>query len=96
MLSLDRRAAGGQALCRLQFSQGQLNTFLRHVSYVFLDRDVVINRKSPEGEYVDCWNGFDILSGVETAIATLNRSGRRVLSFPTNAELLSTFTRAHR
>jgi D-glycero-D-manno-heptose 1,7-bisphosphate phosphatase len=62
-----------------QSAQDQLNTFSEQVRYVFLDRDGVINRKRPEGEYVDCWNRFDILSGVETAIAALNRSGRRVI-----------------
>jgi D-glycero-D-manno-heptose 1,7-bisphosphate phosphatase len=62
-----------------QSSQGQLNAFSQRVRYVFLDRDGVINRKRPEGEYVDCWNRFDILSGVESAIATLNHSGRRVI-----------------
>ena len=51
----------------------------RDVRYVFLDRDGVINRKAPEGKYVAHWNELHILPGVETAIATLNRSGRRVI-----------------
>jgi D-glycero-D-manno-heptose 1,7-bisphosphate phosphatase len=45
---------------------------------VFLDRDGVINRKAPEGDYVAHWAEFDILPGVAQAIAALNRSGRRV------------------
>jgi D-glycero-D-manno-heptose 1,7-bisphosphate phosphatase len=49
------------------------------VQYVFVDRDGVINRKLPEGEYIGCWNDFHLLPGVESAIATLNRSGCRVI-----------------
>jgi D-glycero-D-manno-heptose 1,7-bisphosphate phosphatase len=49
------------------------------IQYVFLDRDGVINRKPPEGEYVGDWDHFHLLSGVEAAIAQLNHSGRRVL-----------------
>lgn len=50
-----------------------------HVEYVFLDRDGVINRKLPEGEYVSSWKQFHLLPGAEAAIAALNRSGRRVI-----------------
>ncbi|MGB9029635.1 MAG: HAD family hydrolase [Acidobacteriaceae bacterium] len=46
---------------------------------VFLDRDGVINRKPPEGAYVSQWDDFHFLPGAESAIATLNRSGRRVI-----------------
>jgi D-glycero-D-manno-heptose 1,7-bisphosphate phosphatase len=49
------------------------------VRYVFLDRDGVINRKPPEGEYISDWSRMQILPGVETAIAKLNRSDRRVI-----------------
>ncbi len=49
------------------------------VTTVFLDRDGIINRKPPEGEYVGYWRDFHLLLGVETAIAQLNRSGRRVI-----------------
>ena len=49
------------------------------IQYVFLDRDGVINRKPPEGEYVGDWDHFHLLFGVEAAIAQLNRSGRRVV-----------------
>jgi D-glycero-D-manno-heptose 1,7-bisphosphate phosphatase len=45
---------------------------------VFLDRDGVINRKPPEGEYISTWTAFELLPGVENAIAILNRSGRNV------------------
>ena len=49
------------------------------VANVFLDRDGVINRKAPEGEYITRWSEMEILPGVEEAIAALNRSGRRVM-----------------
>lgn len=49
------------------------------IQYVFLDRDGVINRKAPEGVYVFHWRDFHLLPGVESAIASLNRSGRRVI-----------------
>lgn len=50
-----------------------------NVQYVFLDRDGVINRKLPEGEYVSAWHHFHLLPGAEEAIAALNRSGRVVI-----------------
>jgi D-glycero-D-manno-heptose 1,7-bisphosphate phosphatase len=49
------------------------------IRYVFLDRDGVINRKSPEGAYIGQWTDFHFLPGAESAIATLNRSSRRVI-----------------
>lgn len=50
-----------------------------NIQYVFLDRDGVINRKLPEGEYVSAWQHFHLLPGAEEAIAALNRSGRVVI-----------------
>lgn len=49
------------------------------IRYVFLDRDGVINRKAPEGKYISRWSDFHLIPGVGAAIATLNRSGRRVI-----------------
>jgi D-glycero-D-manno-heptose 1,7-bisphosphate phosphatase len=46
---------------------------------VFLDRDGVIGRKPPEGEYLSEWESFHTLPGAENAVASLNRSGRRVI-----------------
>jgi D-glycero-D-manno-heptose 1,7-bisphosphate phosphatase len=46
---------------------------------VFLDRDGVINRKMPEGQYVTGWQHFELLPGVPEAIARLNQAGLRVL-----------------
>lgn len=52
---------------------------LKTARNIFLDRDGVINRKPPEGQYIAHWSSFQILPGVEAAIASLNRSGRRVI-----------------
>lgn len=49
------------------------------IQYVFLDRDGVINRKAAEGQYIGHWSKFELLPGVEAAIAALNRSSRRVI-----------------
>jgi D-glycero-D-manno-heptose 1,7-bisphosphate phosphatase len=51
----------------------------RPLQTIFLDRDGVINRKLPEGEYVSSWDRFTLLPGVADAIARLNRAGLRVL-----------------
>ena len=48
-------------------------------STIFLDRDGVLNRKLPEGEYVSSWERFELLPGVDQAIAQLNRAGLLVL-----------------
>src|SRR5688572_5544379 len=48
---------------------------LRPVRAVFLDRDGVINRKQPEGEYVTCWEEFEILDGALEAIKLVNEAG---------------------
>jgi len=58
---------------------GQQTISFPNIHCVFLDRDGVINRKPPEGEYIHGWPSFRILSGVESAIASLNRSGHLVL-----------------
>jgi D-glycero-D-manno-heptose 1,7-bisphosphate phosphatase len=46
---------------------------------VFLDRDGVINRKAPEGQYVTRWEDFHVLPGVVEGITLLNRSGYCVI-----------------
>jgi D-glycero-D-manno-heptose 1,7-bisphosphate phosphatase len=45
----------------------------------FLDRDGVINRKAPEGQYVTRWEEVEFLPGVASAISMLNRAGFRVI-----------------
>jgi D-glycero-D-manno-heptose 1,7-bisphosphate phosphatase len=49
------------------------------IKFVFLDRDGVINRKAPDGEYATSWQDIQILSGAERAIALLNLAGRKVI-----------------
>lgn len=49
------------------------------IKFVFLDRDGVINRKAPDGEYVTSWEDIRILPGVERAIGLLNRASRKVI-----------------
>lgn len=46
---------------------------------VFFDRDGVINRKAPEGQYVTKWEQLQFLPGVAQGIAALNRAGFRVI-----------------
>jgi len=46
---------------------------------IFLDRDGVINKKMPEGNYVRAIEDFQLLPGVAEAIAALNRAGMRVI-----------------
>ena len=57
---------------RRSFSPSALQT-------VFLDRDGVLNRKLPEGEYVSAWEHFHLLPGAAEAIGKLKRAGLRVL-----------------
>jgi D-glycero-D-manno-heptose 1,7-bisphosphate phosphatase len=49
-----------------------------NIAYVFLDRDGVLNR-TLVGSYVVSWEQFEVLPGVEQAVAQLNRSGRKVI-----------------
>lgn len=45
----------------------------------FLDRDGVINRKAPEGQYVTRWEDFEFLPRVAEAIALLECAGFSVI-----------------
>lgn len=45
---------------------------------VFLDRDGVINRKAPEGDYIKTWRELEFMPGVVRAVASLNHSGYQV------------------
>jgi D-glycero-D-manno-heptose 1,7-bisphosphate phosphatase len=49
------------------------------VTFVFLDRDGVLNRKPPPGKYVTCWAEFELLPGVEQALSRINRSDRKAI-----------------
>jgi D-glycero-D-manno-heptose 1,7-bisphosphate phosphatase len=46
---------------------------------VFLDRDGVINRKPPEGDYVERWEQFEFLPGAIAALAALSSAGIRTI-----------------
>lgn len=46
---------------------------------VFLDRDGVINKKMPEGQYVTRWEDLQFLPGVANAITALKKAGFRVI-----------------
>ncbi len=48
------------------------------VRTVFLDRDGVLNRKAPEGEYVSRWDLFHPLPGAVEAVRRLNEAGLKV------------------
>lgn len=41
----------------------------------FLDRDGVLNRKAPEGQYVTRWEEMEFLPGVREAVRLLNQAG---------------------
>lgn len=45
---------------------------------VFLDRDGVINKKMPEGDYVKNWDEFEFLPGAIEAVKLLNQNGYQV------------------
>ncbi len=45
------------------------------IQTVFLDRDGVLNRKAPEGEYVSRWDLFHPLPGAIQAVRRLNEAG---------------------
>jgi D-glycero-D-manno-heptose 1,7-bisphosphate phosphatase len=49
------------------------------VRYVFLDRDGVLNRKLPEGNYVTDWGQFQWLPGAVEAVARMNGVGMTVI-----------------
>ncbi len=51
---------------------------IKDVRTVFLDRDGVLNRKAPEGEYVARWDLFHPLPGAFDAVSRLNRAGLKV------------------
>jgi len=46
---------------------------------VFLDRDGVINRKAPEGQYVTRWEDMEFLAGSHDAVRLFNDAGFLVI-----------------
>jgi D-glycero-D-manno-heptose 1,7-bisphosphate phosphatase len=51
----------------------------RKIKTVFLDRDGVINRKRPEGDYVKCWEEFEFLPQAPEALKLLKEAGLRLI-----------------
>jgi D-glycero-D-manno-heptose 1,7-bisphosphate phosphatase len=45
---------------------------------IFLDRDGVINRKAPGGEYISKWADFQFLPGVFAAVLKLSQAGFKI------------------
>lgn len=52
---------------------------MAHIATIFLDRDGVINRNRPQGDYVKSWEEFQFLPGARRAIAWLTKAGFRLL-----------------
>lgn len=52
--------------------------FLAPKKVVFLDRDGVINKKMPEGDYVKRWSEFQFLPGVIEALRALTEKGYQI------------------
>lgn len=49
------------------------------MSAIFLDRDGVVIRKAPEGDYVKDWSEVEFLPGSLEAIAAFTKLGRKVI-----------------
>jgi D-glycero-D-manno-heptose 1,7-bisphosphate phosphatase len=77
---MERDALAHSALlCDAGTVDSELQILRKTLSYVFLDRDGVINRKLPEGHYVTNPEALTLAPGAAAAIARLNRSGLKVL-----------------
>ena len=68
-----------QARYHSRVTASHASTNWSNLSTVFLDRDGVLNKKAPEGEYVARWKDFQILDGVIEALGRLRRSGLRTI-----------------
>lgn len=52
---------------------------IKKYKVIFLDRDGVINKKAPEGDYIKSWKEFHFLEKVPEAIHIFNDLGFRVI-----------------
>jgi histidinol-phosphate phosphatase family protein len=52
--------------------------FLTERKIVFLDRDGVINKKAPEGDYIKSWREFEFLPGSLEALEILSKKGAEI------------------
>jgi D-glycero-D-manno-heptose 1,7-bisphosphate phosphatase len=50
-----------------------------NVDTVFLDRDGVVNRKAPEGDYIKHWGEFEFLPGAKEALRFLTEANKRLI-----------------
>ena len=75
----DSELAAPAALCDPVHVPRVKRDLRESVRFVFLDRDGVINRKMPEGEWVTTPAQFEMLDGSAAAIAALNRLGTRII-----------------
>lgn len=57
---------------------GSTEKFLEERKIVFLDRDGVINKKAPEGDYVKNWKEFEFLPGSVEALEILSKKGAEI------------------
>jgi D-glycero-D-manno-heptose 1,7-bisphosphate phosphatase len=71
--------AGQRALCHALSVPNLPQSLSERIRFVFLDRDGVINRKMPEGQWVTSPAQVEMLEGAAAAIAKLNRLGIRVI-----------------
>ena len=71
----DHRYYGVGSLNRLSTTE----TFLRREPAVILDRDGVLNRKPPQGDYVRSWNDWQWCEGSLEALRLLREAGHRCL-----------------
>lgn len=53
--------------------------FVNHQRTIFLDRDGVINKKMPEGDYVKNWDEFEFLPGAVEALKLLQDNDFKIL-----------------
>ena len=55
------------------------NAFFERKAAILLDRDGVLNKKAPRGEYICNWNEFEWIPGAKEAIKLLKRGGYRII-----------------
>lgn len=54
-------------------------TIIKTYKVIFLDRDGVINKKAPEGDYIKNWQEFHLLEKVPKVIHIFNGLGLKLL-----------------
>jgi len=74
-LGIEQSEVGNESSCY----HDRVSRHISSVLAVFLDRDGVINRKMPEGQYVKSWSEFQLLPGAVEAIVKLKRAGLLVI-----------------